>query len=451
MRQSRTSAELRYRHYQRLLGKEQIHTPRENEPVASDTPRLQLAGSTSDRVDADLRGYGLTLEEVDNLGWAAVGNTYTILGGSFQVASGIAHVVPNFNFGTYTFGGSNVGSGLGAIGQFFSMLAANASFQAGRSANVASHQRRYDDWILQSNMAGKEIEQIDKQILVAEIRVDLARREITQQVRQIDNAEAIDDLLREKFSSKELYQWMVDRLSEVHAAAYQVAYDLARRAQRAFGFELGVADPGIVNFGAWNSLRSGLLAGERLSLDLKRLQAAYLERNRRELEITKHVSLRDLDAIALLQLQTSGSCEFPIPELVYDLDFPGHYFRRIRNVSVSVPCVVGPYATVAGTLTLLENALRVNAVVPKGGDEAPLSRDLVPVQSVATSSGRDDAGLFELRFNDERYLPFEGAGAISRWRFELPAEFRSFDYTTIADLVLHIRYTARDVCIGMQL
>jgi hypothetical protein len=52
--------------------------------------------------------------------------------------------------------------------------------------------------------------------------------------------------------------------------------------------------------------------------------------------------------------------------------------------------------------------------------------------------------LFELNFHDERYLPFEGAGAISRWRFELPPHFRQFDYNTISDLVLHIRYTARD-------
>ncbi|MGH9903847.1 MAG: hypothetical protein ACRD68_18715, partial [Pyrinomonadaceae bacterium] len=27
-------------------------------------------------------------------------------------------------------------------------------------------------------------------------------------------------------------------------------------------------------------------------------------------------------------------------------------------------------------------------------------------------------GLFELRFDDDRYLPFEGTGAVSRWRLE---------------------------------
>jgi hypothetical protein len=46
--------------------------------------------------------------------------------------------------------------------------------------------------------------------------------------------------------------------------------------------------------------------------------------------------------------------------------------------------------------------------------------------------------------HDERFLPFEGAGAISTWTLSLPAQLRAFDYTTISDVILHIRYTARD-------
>ena len=54
---------------------------------------------------------------------------------------------------------------------------------------------------------------------------------------------------------------------------------------------------------------------------------------------------------------------------------------------------------------------------------------------IATSSGRNDSGLFEPNLRDERYLPFEGAGALSEWRIELPAGFRQFDYDTISDVV----------------
>jgi hypothetical protein len=51
--------------------------------------------------------------------------------------------------------------------------------------------------------------------------------------------------------------------------------------------------------------------------------------------------------------------------------------------------------------------------------------------------------LFETNLRDERYLPFEGAGVISAWSLALLGKPRSFDYDTIADVLLTIRYTAR--------
>jgi hypothetical protein len=56
--------------------------------------------------------------------------------------------------------------------------------------------------------------------------------------------------------------------------------------------------------------------------------------------------------------------------------------------------------------------------------------------------------MFETNLRDERYLPFENSGVISEWQLELPAnptlkDPRQFDYNTISDVVLHIRYTAR--------
>ena len=61
--------------------------------------------------------------------------------------------------------------------------------------------------------------------------------------------------------------------------------------------------------------------------------------------------------------------------------------------------------------------------------------------SIATSDAQEDAGLFELNFNDERYLPFEGAGAISTWSLEM-SSVRQFDLDSITDVIMHVRYTA---------
>ena len=44
------------------------------------------------------------------------------------------------------------------------------------------------------------------------------------------------------------------------------------------------------------------------------------------------------------------------------------------------------------------------------------------VDSVVTSGAVTDSGMFETNLRDERFLPFEGAGAISTWTLSLPAD-----------------------------
>ena len=70
----------------------------------------------------------------------------------------------------------------------------------------------------------------------------------------------------------------------------------------------------------------------------------------------------------------------------------------------------------------------------------------MPVSAIATSTGQNDSGMFELALKDERFLPFEGAGVVSRWSIELLEDesLRAFDYDSIADVVLHVRYTSRE-------
>jgi hypothetical protein len=51
--------------------------------------------------------------------------------------------------------------------------------------------------------------------------------------------------------------------------------------------------------------------------------------------------------------------------------------------------------------------------------------------------------MFEMNFRDERYLPFEGAGAVSSWTLELPAQYASFDKNSISDVIIHVYYTAK--------
>ena len=230
---------------------------------------------------------------------------------------------------------------------------------------------------------------------------------------------------------------------------------MAKKAEKAYKYEMGTVTtsftPDFIQF-YWDNSMQGLVAGEKLQLALRRLEKSYLEENRRELELTKSISLALLNPLALIELRETGKCYVSLPEELFDLDFQGHYLRRIKSVSVSIPCIAGPYTTVNCSLRLLKNAFRINTSMNKGNyekdgiDDPRFHSSNVPVTSIATSKGQNDAGMFEFNFRDERYLPFEGAGAISDWQIELTTEkdLRQFDYSTISDVILHLNYRARE-------
>lgn len=331
--------------------------------------------------------------------------------------------------------------------------------EAGLAARNAGHQRRVDDWILQANLAGRELQQIGRQVLSSLIAEQIARHEYQTLQKQIEHSGEVDRFLRDKFSNAELYGWMQGELSRLYYEYYRFAFDLGRRAEQAMKRELSRPEldgQNFVKFNYWDAGRKGLLSGEALHLDLKRMEMAYHEHNRREYELTKHVSLMQVDPFALIALRTTGRCTIRLPEALFDMDGAGHYFRRIRSVALSVPCVTGPYVAVNCKLTLLRSSIRTAPGIadrdyPREGAEDDRFQDFFgSIESVVASSGQQDGGLFETRLDDSRPLPFEGAGVISEWRLELPGDPSKknepvlWDYGTISDAILHFRFTARD-------
>jgi hypothetical protein len=393
-----------------------------------------------------------------------------------EIAAAVTALIPAIQAGgsgwggspvvTALFGGADLSRNCSAAAGVLRSYAGIKSQRAGLANTLASYQRRADDWDLQRRLAEKEIEQLDQQLIAADIRIAVAQKELDIQLQQISDARANAELLHTKFTSQELYDWMVSQLSSTYFHAYQLAYDLARRASKAYSFELGLPDPGFIQFGYWDSLHKGLVTGDKLLLDLRRLQTEHLNRNKREFELTKHISLLQLDPVALVTLRKTGECFFNLPESLFDLDQPGHYYRRLKSVGVTLPCVTGPYTSVNATLTLQSHTVRFDPTAPGDSKNYPAAidpSDGLPsssdtrfahgtgtVQSVALSSGREDAGMFEVNLHDDRYLPFEGLGAISHWHLELPTDTNRFDLQTLSDVVLHVRYTARDGGKGLR-
>ncbi|MEM6252863.1 MAG: LamG-like jellyroll fold domain-containing protein [Cyanobacteria bacterium P01_D01_bin.156] len=315
---------------------------------------------------------------------------------------------------------------------------------------LAGFERRAEDWELQEKIASHEISQIEHQIEASAAQINITTREIQIHEQTIDQQKEVGEFYRQKFSNKDLYSWMSSRLSGLYFQTYKLAFDLAKQAEKAFQFEYATNDT-FINFGYWDSRRKGLMAGEALRLDLARLEKASLDRNKRHLEITKHISLAQLDPFALLQFKETGRCQFSLSELLFDRDYPGHYCRMIKTLSISIPAIVGPYQTFKATLTQTGNKTLltpdiggVRYLLGEEQDTPPVIRaDYRSNQQIAISTGVEDSGMFELNFGDSRYLPFEGTGAVSNWLLEMPKATNSIDFNAITDVIIHLRYTCK--------
>jgi hypothetical protein len=151
----------------------------------------------------------------------------------------------------------------------------------------------------------------------------------------------------------------------LYAQCFQFAFDVAKKAELALRHELGDDQLNYIQFG-YLAGKEGLLAGEKLWLDLKRMEMAFHEQNQREYELTKHVSLLQVDPLALVQLRATGACTVRLTEDAFDLDCPGHYFRRMKSVALSIPCVAGPQTSVNCTLTLMKSSVRTSTSIEDG-------------------------------------------------------------------------------------
>jgi Tc toxin complex TcA C-terminal TcB-binding domain/Neuraminidase-like domain/Salmonella virulence plasmid 28.1kDa A protein len=413
---------------------------------------------------------GLNSWETTSLGLsqAAIGGENSAV--AIEYLGNVLGLIPDFDVGAEGFGGSprasvkfggtQLGGATRAIAAAIRGTAGVMHSQANVASTQATFQRRLVEWQFQVSVANAELQQVSKQILAATVRQTIANQEVDNQNLQIDNAQAEDDFMHSKFTNSDLYAYMIGQISATYFQSYQLAYAMAKQTEQTFRYELGLADSSYINFGYWNSLKKGLLAGEQLAFDVRSMEKAYRDQNVREYELTKHICLSQLDASALQLLKTTRECWINLPEELFDMDYPGHYLRRVKTVGITIPCVLGPYTTIGCTLTMTRNSVRVNntsgvayprKVVNGIPADDPRFRDAVgSIQSIATSTAQNDDGLFELSFRDERYLPFEGAGAISQWHLKISSGVAALDLSTISEVILHLKYTARDGGDGLR-
>jgi hypothetical protein len=124
---------------------------------------------------------------------------------------------------------------------------------------------------------------------------------------------------------------------------------------------------------------------------------------------------------------------------IFDQDFPGHYVRLIRRVRTSIVALVPPAAGVHATLSCSGSSRTV-----VGGPPFQKVDVRRPPESIGLTSPKDATGVFELDPQSDLLLPFEGLGVDTSWELLLPKATNFFDYSTIADVLFTIDYSALD-------
>ncbi len=189
-----------------------------------------------------------------------------------------SNLIPNISVsipgpsGSTSYGGSNLGSSLSADAAKFRGESESHTYQANKLSTDASYDRRSDDWKLQERLARKELKQVEKQIIAAQIRLALAEKERDNHAIQLEQSREVKDFLTGKFSNEELYGWMISQTSAIYFQSYKLAYDLAKRCEKAHQRETGEYSSAYIAYGYFDSMKKGLLAGDRLHHDLQRME-----------------------------------------------------------------------------------------------------------------------------------------------------------------------------------
>ncbi|QQQ49745.1 hypothetical protein JJQ97_20755 [Pseudomonas syringae] len=332
-----------------------------------------------------------------------------------------------------------------------------------RIAQEEMYRRRREEWEIQRNNAEGDIHQIEAQLAALDVRIESAELQKTHLEMQQGHAQAQLDFLQTKFSNSALYSWLRGRLATIYFQFYDLAVSRCLMAEKAWHWESGKSDT-YIRGGGWQGTWAGLTCGEGLMLNLAQLETARMKWSKRALEVTRTVSLADFYRSTLaetdqfelsaavsallngdtppegsaerVRLDESGAltASITLADLNIVDDYPSGLGdqRRIKQVSVSLPALLGPYQDVQAVLNYTG-----------GGNGLPPGCD-----NMAISRGVNDSGQFQPDFNDPRWLPFEGAdireGSMIISFPQAETKQKAL-LESLTDIILHINYTIRSL------
>ncbi|MBS9434144.1 neuraminidase-like domain-containing protein [Photorhabdus hainanensis] len=396
---------------------------------------------------------------------ASVAGLSTALQAS-HLAGAALDLAPNI-FG-FADGGSHWGAIAQATGNVMEFSASVMNTEADKISQSEAYRRRRQEWEIQRNNAEAELKQIDAQLGSLAVRREAAVLQKTSLKTQQEQTHAQLTFLQHKFSNQALYNWLRGRLSAIYFQFYDLTVARCLMAEMAYRWETNDAAARFIKPGAWQGTHAGLLAGETLMLNLAQMEDAHLKQEQRILEVERTVSLAEVynglpkkkgqfsltEKIAELVKNKSGTAgsgsntlklstenakaslqaSISLADLQIRHDYPESSgvgnVRRIKQISVTLPALLGPYQD-------------VQAILSYSGKASGLAESC---KSLAVSHGMNDSGQFQLDFNDGKFLPFEGIdidkGTLTL-SFPNATGKQQAMLESLNDIILHIRYTIR--------
>ncbi|WP_445374053.1 neuraminidase-like domain-containing protein [Photorhabdus tasmaniensis] len=378
---------------------------------------------------------------------------------SLHMAAAALDMVPNI-YGLAV-GGSHYGAIANAIAIGGGIAADGLLIEVDKVSQSEIWRRRRQEWEIQRNNAQAELKQIDAQLGSLAVRREAAVLQKTSLKTQQEQTQAQLTFLQRKFSNQALYNWLRGRLAAIYFQFYDLAVSRCLMAEMAYRWETNETTTSFIKPGAWQGTHAGLLTGETLMLNLAQMEDAHLRWEQRALEVERTVSLADVYTVPgkdridlateitdLLEKRKDNLgndnngihlndnkliAKVNLANLNIREDYPASVgeTRRIKQISVTLPALLGPYED-------------VQAILSYGGSETRLAESC---KSLAVSHGMNDSGQFQLDFNNGKFLPFEGIAVDDKGTlilsFPNATDKQQTMLQTLSDIILHIRYTIR--------
>lgn len=373
--------------------------------------------------------------------------------------------MPDFKFGAVTnlyggprfdmesIGGTKLAENLVSAAESYAARFAQRQLDAAKTKLQAELERRKKEWTLEDEVADAEVVEVEKQEVVNEIKTQQVEKKHKNIENEILRSEQVYEVLSEKFTNNELYVWLEKELGKVFKQYVKLLLDVAKMAERVYHFEIDGKITPVCDFiknDYWDNFRKGLLAPERILLDLRRMEKAYLENDVHEMEITRPISLRELQEKAddyeiddtlyvnpLNKIREDGACNFQLTEKFFENEFSNLSFLRIKDVQIHVKLTENASLNYLNAkLTLTAASIYGYSVLSSGSLSASMVASLV----------HQEPNNFATPFSSEKLGVFEGYGTVSKWTLVLNGlkqEKEADDYP-IDDVIVYLTYTARE-------